>query len=246
MKGLNISETDLQMIASRKSFRGEEFFDTSNGAIARARERSLTTNKVVCVAKGENIYSVHTHGVELKKFVIFDRFKHGKSIMINLDQAKKQAATLSTKDKNKVYVIANGTDDYFTSSAPFNGCIGYCLDGKYVPINNKQINIIEMAKTAKKVAKKAAPKKAVKKVAAKNTSTKAVTKAKKEVIKKITKATCEGKVVDISIADMRKKMAEGFFYKDPQGTRQSENYLASRSKQDHVRTGMLEFKASKD
>lgn len=162
--------------------------------------------------------------------------------MINLAQAKKQAIKLSEESKNKIYIVENGVNDYMTSNAPYTGTVGYCFNGEFIPANNK-INKNEMAKTeTKKVAKKA-----VKKVAAKKVAKKVAKKAVKKVATKKESTSKEkplGKVVDISIADMRKKMAEGFYYKDPQGTRQSENYLASRAKQDHVRTGMQEFKAA--
>jgi hypothetical protein len=98
----------------------------------------------------------------------------------------------------------------------------------------------KMAKTAKKVApKKAAKKVAVKKVAA----------PKKEKVAKVngSKRVFEpGKLVDISIADMRSNMKKGFFYRDPQGVRQTESYMSTRQKQDHVRTGMHEYKEVKE
>lgn len=221
------------MIASRKNFRGEEFFTTLAEALKRAEERSLETTKVVYVGSSEGEYIVQAHGVELIKYRITHSFQNGKSNnMINLTQAKKQANVLSIAEKDKkVYIVENGVNDYLTSSVPFKGTIGCYLNGEFIP-SNKNLNTTEMA--TKKPAKKAAKKSAAKKVASK--------KVAKKVVKKATATKSEGKIVDISIADMRKKMADGFYYKDPQGTRQSENYLATRAKQDHVRVGMQEFK----
>lgn len=230
---IKISASDLEKIAGRKNFKGEEFFPTLGQAEERAKERSLTTKKMVYVGSGNGEFIVHTHGVELIGFRIVNSYTQGNSnSMINLVQAKKQAATLSAESKNRVYIVENGVNDYMTSNAPYKGTIGYCLDGEFIPN--------DLTKT--EMAKKVAPKKAVKKVAAKKVVKKVAAKkvaAKKEV----SKEKPAGKVVNISIADMRKKMEDGFYYRDPQGTRQSENYLASRAKQDWVRTGMQEFKA---
>lgn len=87
--------------------------------------------------------------------------------------------------------------------------------------------------TVKKVAKKS-PKKVAKKV------------AKKAPAKKLTPKTAKkfapGKVVKISIADMIKNMKKGFYYRDPQGVRQTEAYMKTRANQEYVREGMHEYK----
>jgi hypothetical protein len=75
------------------------------------------------------------------------------------------------------------------------------------------------------------------------TKTKPAKKAKaKKSPAKGTRKFEAGKIVDISIADMRAKMKKGYTYRDPQGILQPESYLKTRAKQDHVRTGMHEYK----
>lgn len=77
------------------------------------------------------------------------------------------------------------------------------------------------------------------------------TKVKKVAAKKATSkkaapagAASWGKVVSISIKDMRAGIKKGFVYRDPQGVIQSEKYMATRAKQDHVRDGMYVSKAA--
>lgn len=74
---ISLSQSDLEKIANRKSFRGEEFFATLEQATERAKERSLLTKRVIYLAVGENEYMIHSHGVELKKYKITTRFRQG-------------------------------------------------------------------------------------------------------------------------------------------------------------------------
>lgn len=67
--------------------------------------------------------------------------------------------------------------------------------------------------------------------------------AKKVAVKKPAKAEW-GKVVSISIADMRAGIKKGKVYRDPQGVIQSEAYMKTRAKQNYVREGMYESKAA--
>ena len=158
--------------------------------------------------------------------------------MINLAQAKKQALEISDKENAKIYVIENGRDDYFTGAAPFSGWVGFYLKGEF--ITNPNLTKNEMAKTAKKAAApKKAAKKVVKKVAAKKTTA-------KKVAAKTTTFKADGKVVDITVEDMRKNIAKGYKYRDPQGINQPEQYLATRKNQALLREGMLEFAPVKD
>jgi hypothetical protein len=69
------------------------------------------------------------------------------------------------------------------------------------------------------------------------------TMAKKGAAVKAKETTA--KKVDISIKDMRANLKKGFVYRDPQGVKQTEKYMATRKNQDHVREGMLESKAVK-
>lgn len=105
----------------------------------------------------------------------------------------------------------------------------------------QEVKIINETKTTnemKKVSKKSAVKKvSTKKAAAPKKAKKAASKGSREFE--------PGKVVSISIADMRKNMKKGFYYRDPQGVRQTEKYMATRANQDWVREGMHEYKEEK-
>jgi hypothetical protein len=54
-----------------------------------------------------------------------------------------------------------------------------------------------------------------------------------------------GKTVSISIKDMRAGIKKGFQYRDPQGVIQTENYMSTRARQDHVRDGIYVAKVEK-
>ena len=76
----NISESDLEAIAARSNFRGEEFYVELDEAISAARKRSLLTNKVVYLAESPDNYVVHTHGVGLKWYDIISTYKKGEQL----------------------------------------------------------------------------------------------------------------------------------------------------------------------
>jgi hypothetical protein len=84
--------------------------------------------------------------------------------------------------------------------------------------------------------------------AAANADTMEKKQTKKAPVKKVAAVKAKettAKKVDISIKDMRANLKKGFVYRDPQGVKQTEKYMATRKNQDHVREGMLESKAVK-
>lgn len=63
--------------------------------------------------------------------------------------------------------------------------------------------------------------------------------------KKVVSKADWGKAVSISIKDMRAGIKKGFQYRDPQGVIQTENYMSTRARQDHVRDGIFVAKVEK-
>lgn len=98
--------------------------------------------------------------------------------------------------------------------------------------------IIEQAEKENKIINKTKPKQVMTKKAVKKVA------PKKVAHKKVAGSESWGKQVSISIKDMRAGIKKGFAYRDPQGVIQSEKYLATRAKQDHVRDGMYVSKAA--
>lgn len=186
------------------------------------------------------------------------RTKHARNVQKHINQqsnmdlinAQKEALKLSKlKKKELVYVILEEDEFRVTQDVDIDKDDIYSTwrGGAKIdsPHENKLIEEKENkeSKTENKMetkTKKSAKKTAVKKVATKKIAKKAIKKANGTARK-----FEPGKVLSISIADMRAKMKKGFYYRDPQGVRQTENYMKTRAKQDYVREGMHEYKEEK-
>lgn len=177
------------------------------------------------------------------------KLSKGKRIYVVTDKTgEADFATLIKVTDTPQCVFVNGKMDKLTQEEkdggrvpdknPVNKPTVEATRGSMSKTFEKHVKAIEGNKTLNKIIEtgmKNANKKAAKKVAPVNSKSVAKASAPKKVVS-------GGKKVDISIKQMLLNMKKGFFYRDPQGVRQSENYMKGRANQDHVRTGMLEFK----
>lgn len=178
--------------------------------------------------------------------------KHLNSNNMDLINAQTEAKKLSKLNKNELVYIILEHDEFVVK---LNSDVNTGKDDLYSSWKNgkKFDDLIEAQKENESETlttnKMATAKKSPAKKAAKKSPTKKV--AKKAAAKKTKKAPAKkgnfeaGKVVSISIKDMRANIKKGYVYRDPQGVIQTEKYMATRAKQDHVREGMHEYKPSK-
>lgn len=152
-----------------------------------------------------------------------------KQQIMDLQTAKKEIAEKSRKEKGKkLYLNVSNDGEVGISETFIKDSSGFCYrNGSEIalPEDSKSPEPKEKNKT-KTIMEKTAVKKAVKKVAA----------------KKATNGKVEGRKVNISIKAMRIGLKKGFIYRDPQGIKQTEKYMATRKNQDLVREGMYESK----
>lgn len=175
---------------------------------------------------------------------------------MDLLNARKKAIELSQKEKRKQYIIVDEqTGECSVNHAPLRGTIAGYLNGAefefktIVQVPEKKVVTKPITKTTEE---KAAPVKAATKSKTENkVETKVKSKptkkvaAKKVAAKKATNKVVPGKKVNISIADMITNSKKGFVYRDPQGVRQSVEYMKGRANQEYVREGMYESKEAK-
>jgi hypothetical protein len=174
---------------------------------------------------------------------------------MDLLSAKKEAIEKSKKEKRTVYIVVDGDGECSVHGAPLKGSIAAYNKGSEVALppnaaadqeNSEALLKGKKAKSSgpksddktkinEKMAtvKKSAPKKAEKK-------TKTSTEKKSATgFDKANKATW-GKKVDVSIKKMREGLKKGFIFRDPQGVKQTEEYMKGRANQDFVRKGMYQ------
>lgn len=169
---------------------------------------------------------------------------------MDIISAKVEAAQQSKRSGKKVYIIADEDGECTLNNAPLKGTIAVYSNGSEVEPEAETSSPAQSPKPDKEEKKSPVKKEMEKKSAPvkKGTAKKAVKKVatKKVAAKKSSGNKFEGgKKVDISIKDMLAKTKKGFYYRDPQGVRQSEAYLAGRTNQEYVREGMYEFAPSK-
>lgn len=180
--------------------------------------------------------------------------KHLTNTYMDLISAQVEAAKLSkTKRKELVYIVLVEDEFKVTTEVDIDKDDIYSTWRAGVKIEephaDKQAEAKE-AKASKQTKNETTEQMETKTKTAKKSAKKAAKKvAKKSAVKKVSngvkRAFEPGKVVNISIADMRKNLKKGYLYRDPQGVIQTEKYMATRAKQDHVRTGMHEYKPAK-
>jgi hypothetical protein len=196
----------------------------------------------------------------------FIKTKHAKNM--DLINAQKQAKENSKTNKGQLFYVILTEDEFevkdFMQVKDTDDTYSIWRDGakidspngkkedplkaekKIVNEVNKQLTNKTMETKEKSPAKKVAAKKEkpAKKVAAKK-----VAAPKKKAAAKKNGAARKfepGKIVSISIADMIKNINKGlYFYRDPQGVRQTVKYMKTRANQDYVREGMHQYKTEK-
>lgn len=167
---------------------------------------------------------------------------------MDLINAQAKAKADSKKEKDTLYYVILEEDEFevlrFDKLKDSHDVYSVWRGGvKIESPNGKKEQVEAPAKASQKssnnqnsnIMKKTAKKSAAKKSASKKTSKGAGKK----------RNFTPGKIVSISIADMRKNLKKGYEYRDPQGVIQTEKYMATRAKQDHVREGMHEYKPEK-
>lgn len=170
---------------------------------------------------------------------------------MDLKSAMKAVVERSKKDPKKLFYLNVDAEGEFEISNTFKqpASTACYRNGSEIALPTAPLTTEEKEQTKKQTKKAGEPvnsnnmknekNKPAKKAAAKKG-------AKKGAAKKSTKdSSTWGKQVDISIKDMRAGIRKGFQYRDPQGVIQTEKYMATRAKQDHVRTGMWVAKVSK-
>lgn len=76
----NISDSDLEKIAARKNFKGEDDFGTLDAAMVAAKARSMTTLRAIHIFQDGTRYWVNAHGVPKVGQLHVKSFKRGVEI----------------------------------------------------------------------------------------------------------------------------------------------------------------------
>lgn len=182
-----------------------------------------------------------------------------KQQIMDLQTAKKKIADTSNKDpKTKYYLNVDDDGEVEISKTFIKDASGLCYrNGSEIALPVEAMDIPvpkekgKRRQTLQEIGEElgVVNKKSSKQTVATETATNMAKKnAKKAPAKKATakKSSADwGKKVDISIKDMRAGIKNGFQYRDPQGIIQSEAYMATRARQDHVREGMYVAKIEK-
>jgi hypothetical protein len=171
---------------------------------------------------------------------------------MDLLSAKKEAIEKSKKEKRTIYIVVDENDGEFTvHGAPLRGTLYAYKNGGETALPPKAAaESSEVKLKSKKQGKSSQPANVSEKINKKEMATK-TKKAAKKVAKKSAKKTNSkatgfdkndkktwGKKVNVSIKAMRDGLKKGFIYRDPQGVKQTEVYMATRSNQELVREGM--------
>lgn len=187
------------------------------------------------------------------------------SMAMDLINAQEEAKKLSSNEKDTIFHLILEDDEFvvkrYDTTKEGDDIYSTWRSGKKIetvkpdpkvkkekaeaPVKASAVKDTTNEEKKMKKIKKSAPKKAAKKVAPKKAAKKVAKKAAKKSAPKVTKKFEGAKIVSISIKDMRANLKKGYVYRDPQGVIQTEKYMATRAKQDHVREGMQEFKPVK-
>lgn len=155
---------------------------------------------------------------------------------MDLLSAKKEIVTKSRQKKGQIFYLTVDQDGEVSISEKFQKGFSHAAykGGSEIALPEESVTVESKQKSDKTAAAanadKTMAKKATKKAPAKKAAAKTTTSAD------------WGKKVNISIKDMRAGIKKGLVYRDPQGVKQTEKYLATRAKQDFVREGMYEGK----